>query len=94
MEIDLPKETFDWIIFGTDLTESILASNLAMKNQSILVLDISQSYSGLSQGLNLREIVKLAQKETSIINVNETLIKQEGLITLDSLLIQEDFRKF
>jgi RAB protein geranylgeranyltransferase component A len=47
-QIDLPKEIFDWIVLGTDLTESIMTAALGRQKKSILVLDSASGYSGLT----------------------------------------------
>ena len=44
---ELPNEIFDFVIFGTDLTESILCYFLScLENKRILVIDFNKNYSG------------------------------------------------
>jgi RAB protein geranylgeranyltransferase component A len=46
LNLDLPKDIFDFIIVGTDLTEMIVAASLAKAGKSILVIDQANAYSG------------------------------------------------
>ena len=64
---DLLNKNFDYVIFGTGLTESILSAYLAKSRKKILVLESSNSYGGDCKNLNLKEIEKLSSdlKENS-----------------------------
>ena len=51
---DLLNKKFDYVIFGTSLTESILSAYLAKSRKKILILESSNSYGGDCKTFNLK----------------------------------------
>ena len=53
---DIDQTKFDCIVFGTDLSESILSATLSNKNRKVLNIEIDNVYSGTMKSLNFKEI--------------------------------------
>lgn len=49
---------FDWIILGTDLSESIISASLASRGQKVLNIESSFHYSGIHSSFNFRDLKK------------------------------------
>ena len=54
---DLNDEKFQYVIFGTGLTESIVGASLAMKGKKCLFLDKSDKYGGTISNFNLDQFL-------------------------------------
>jgi len=53
---DLDNKIYDYVIFGTSLTESILSSYLAKSEKKILHLDISKFYGGDCKNFSYKDL--------------------------------------
>jgi RAB protein geranylgeranyltransferase component A len=56
MYSDLNNKQFDFVIFGTSITETILSAYLARCGKKILHIDISKYYGGDCKNFNYRDI--------------------------------------
>ncbi len=95
---DLLNKNFDYVIFGTGLTESILSAYLAKSRKKILVLESSNSYGGDCKNLNLKEIEKLSSdlKENSNSDIffkNMKLIERKSTV-VEPLIETENYRQY
>lgn len=62
---DLDNKIYDYVIFGTSLSESILSSYLAKSGKKILHLDISKYYGGDCKNFSYKDM-----DNRNIINCN------------------------
>ena len=95
---DLLNKNFDYVIFGTGLTESILSAYLAKSRKKILVLESSNSYGGDCKNLNLKEIEKLSSdlKENSNSDIffkNMKLIERKSTV-VEPIIETENYRQY
>lgn len=58
---DLNDEDFDYIIFGTGLTESIIGASLAMNDKKCLFLDVSDKYGGTICNFNFEKYLEYSK---------------------------------
>ena len=96
---DLENQKFDFLILGTNLTESALSAYLAKSKYKIIQIDISKSYGGDCKNFNLRdmenfmkEIKEKSMKDCYLQNINiiNHKIKKEH----EPVLEKENFRQY
>ena len=95
---DLLNKNFDYVIFGTSLTESILSAYLAKSRKKILILESSNSYGGDCKTFNLKEIEKLSSdlKENSNSDIffkNMKLIERKSTV-VEPIIETENYRQY
>ena len=95
---DLLNKKFDYVIFGTSLTESILSAYLAKSRKKILVLESSNSYGGDCKTFNLKEIEKLSSDLKENLNSdiffnNMKLIERKSTV-VEPIIETENYRQF
>ena len=95
---DLYLSQYDYIIFGTGLTECILSAYLAKTRKKIIQIDISSSYGGDCKNFNLKdmEIFVKELKENKIVDSsiqNITLEKRETKVK-EPLFENEKYREY
>ena len=61
-DIKLDENEFDYIIFGTGLTESLLSSALAIQKNKILNIDLNPYYSTNMRSVNLKSFLKFVNR--------------------------------
>ena len=96
---DLEDKKFDFLILGTNLTESALSAYLAKSRYKIIQIDISKSYGGDCKNFNLRDMEKFMQelkdktiKDSYLQNIN--LINHEKKKEIEPILEKENFRQY
>ena len=96
---DLENKKFDYLILGTNLTESALSAYLAKSKYKIIQADISKSYGGDCKNYNLRdmesfvkEIKDKAIKDSSLKNFS--LINEEIKDDIKPILEKENYRQY
>ena len=96
---DLENQKFDFLILGTNLTESALSAYLAKSKYKIIQIDISKSYGGDCKNFNLRdmenfmkEIKDKSIKDCYLQNIN--LINHEIKKEHEPVLEKENFRQY
>lgn len=53
---ELDNQSFDYVIIGTSLCESILSAYLTKLNKKILHLDVSKFYGGDCKNLSIKDM--------------------------------------
>ena len=96
---DLENQKFDFLILGTNLTESALSAYLAKSKYKIIQIDISKSYGGDCKNFNLRdmenfmkEIKDKSMKDCYLQNIN--IINHEIKKEHEPVLEKENFRQY
>ena len=96
---DLENQKFDFLILGTNLTESALSAYLAKSKYKIIQIDISKSYGGDCKNFNLRdmeifikELKEKTLKDNYLKNIN--LIKHEISKEIEPILEKENYRQY
>ena len=96
---DLENQKFDFLILGTNLTESALSAYLAKSKYKIIQIDISKSYGGDCKNFNLRdmenfmkEIKDKSMKDCYLQNIN--IISHEIKKEHEPVLEKENFRQY
>ena len=96
---DLEKQKFDFLILGTNLTESALSAYLAKTKNKIIQADISKSYGGDCKNFNLRdmenfmkELKEKSIKDSYLSNIN--LIAYEIKEEIQPVLEKENYRQY
>ena len=96
---DLENQKFDFLILGTNLTESALSAYLAKSKYKIIQIDISKSYGGDCKNFNLRdmenfmkEIKEKSMKDCYLQNIN--IINHEIKKEHEPVLEKENFRQY
>ena len=96
---DLEKEKYDFLIIGTNLTESALSAYLSKSKYKLIQLDISKSYGGDCKNFNLKDMEKFIEetkekstKDCSIKNIS--LINREVKQDSEPIIEKENFRQY
>ena len=95
---DLLNKNFDYVIFGTSLTETVLSAYLAKSKKKILILESSNTYGGDCKNLNLREIEKLTSDLNKNLNSdiffkNTKLIEKKSKV-VEPIIENENYRQY
>ena len=83
-KIDLDKTDFDFLIFGTDFSESILAAVASSHGHSCASVDCDFLYSGTLKAMNLREYAKWK-------NLTESKFKDHLVRNIETQFFTEDY---
>ena len=96
---DLENEKYDYIIFGTSLTESAISAYLAKSKYRLLQIDISKTYGGDCKNYNLRDMEKLVDeikkneiKDSCLRNIS--IIDHEVNKDCEPLIEKEHYREY
>ena len=96
---DLDQEKYDYVIFGTSLTESAISAYLAKTKYKLLQIDISKTYGGDCKNYNLRDMEKFIDeikkndiKDSSLRNIS--LIDREVNKESEPLIEKEHYREY
>ena len=96
---DLEDKKFDYLILGTNLTESALSAYLAKSRYKIIQIDITKSYGGDCKNFNLRDMENF-MKELNEKTIKDSYLKNITLINRDikkdaePLLEKENYRQY
>ena len=96
---DLEKQKFDFLILGTNLTESALSAYLAKTKNKIIQADISKSYGGDCKNFNLRDMENF-MKELKEKTIKDSYLNNINLITheikdeIQPVLEKENYRQY
>ena len=96
---DLEKQKFDFLILGTNLTESALSAYLAKTKNKIIQADISKSYGGDCKNFNLRDMENF-MKELKEKSIKDSYLSNINLITyeikeeIQPILEKENYRQY
>ena len=96
---DLEDKKFDYLILGTNLTESALSAYLAKSRYKIIQIDITKSYGGDCKNFNLRDMENF-MKELNENTIKDSYLKNITLINRDikkdaePLLEKENYRQY
>ena len=96
---DLEKQKFDFLILGTNLTESALSAYLAKTKNKIIQADISKSYGGDCKNFNLRDMENF-MKELKEKSIKDSYLSNINLITyeikeeIQPVLEKENYRQY
>ena len=96
---DLENQKFDFLILGTNLTESALSAFLAKSKYKIIQADISKSYGGDCKNFNLRdmenfmkELSEKTLKDNYLSNI--TLLAHDIKKEIEPVLEKENYRQY
>ena len=96
---DLEKNKYDYLILGTNLTESALSAYLAKTKNKIIQADISNSYGGDCKNYNLKDMENFMKelkekkiKDSYLNNIN--LITREIKEDSEPILEKENYRQY
>ena len=96
---DLENQKFDFLILGTNLTESALSAFLAKSKYKIIQADISKSYGGDCKNFNLRDMENF-MKELSEKTLKDNYLSNITLLThdikkeIEPVLEKENYRQY
>ena len=96
---DLENQKFDFLILGTNLTESALSAFLAKSKYKIIQADISKSYGGDCKNFNLRDMENF-MKELSEKTLKDNYLNNITLLThdikkeIEPVLEKENYRQY
>ena len=96
---DLENQKFDFLILGTNLTESALSAFLAKSKYKIIQADISKSYGGDCKNFNLRDMENF-MKELSEKTLKDNYLSNIILLThdikkeIEPVLEKENYRQY
>eukprot|EP00347_Sterkiella_histriomuscorum_P015294 403357571 len=91
-ENDLNREKFDYIVFGSGLTENILGAALSIAGHKCLFLDQADRYGGSILNFNLEHYLNYIQSHVDRQKNNQTLTnEQQAAGKLDLDLAYHDF---
>ena len=89
---ELPKK-FDVIVYGTGLTESIIAAALSRNGVSVLHLDANQFYGGESASLMYREFMEFLEEIPATRSANVENVQSEYSTDTQRYFLQSSFSK-
>ena len=96
---DLEKNKYDYLILGTNLTESALSAYLAKIKSKIIQADISNSYGGDCKNFNLKDMDNF-MKEIKEKKIKDSYLRNVNFITryikegLEPLIEKENYRQY
>lgn len=73
---DLYDSEFDFVVFGTSLTESTLTAYLSKLGKKVIVIDIASTYGGDCKNFNLREFERCKSTSNNLIKYSFKGIKR------------------
>ena len=95
---DLYNQEYDYVIFGTSLTESTLSAYLSKLGKKIMQIDVAKVYGGDCKNFNLKDMEKfiseLKEKKNKDSCLNSyKLVNKETKIE-EPLINNEKFREY
>ena len=57
--MDLNNENIDFVVLGTNLTESLLGTGLSIAGKKVMHLDLTDRYGGVLANFNLKQFIEL-----------------------------------
>jgi len=93
--MDLNEENIDFVVLGTNLTESLLGTALSIAKQKVLQVDLTNRYGGVLSNFNLKNFVKFVEDWESDKDTNPFLKGAclRDFKTIDPLCLHEELIK-
>ena len=95
---DLYSSEYDYVIFGTSLTECILSAYLSKSKKKILQMDISKSYGGDCKNFNLKDmeffIKELKEEKINDSTIQSMTLEKRETKVKEPIYDNEKYREF